>query len=179
MLKYKIDPQQSEVMIYTTNSGFLASAGHKLQIKAEDIKGSIKADPKNIRQAHLELEIKSASLKVNNPTPEKDKKEIEETLCNKVLECEQYPEIQFNSSSLELLEGSRYKISGELNLHGVRHNLSTEVVIEESSTLISAKGEFKIKQSDYQIKPPTALGGALKVKDELRISFDIKAPVSH
>jgi len=39
--------------------------------------------------------------------------------------------------------------------------------------MLHAFGEFTIRQSDYNIKPISAIGGGLKVKDELKFSFDI------
>jgi len=38
-----------------------------------------------------------------------------------------------------------------------------------------AKGEFSIKQTDYKIKPVSVAGGTLKIKNELKCSFDILA----
>ena len=41
--------------------------------------------------------------------------------------------------------------------------------------MLRAFGEFAIRQSDYNIKPVSAIGGGLKVKDEVKFSFDIVA----
>jgi hypothetical protein len=32
-----------------------------------------------------------------------------------------------------------------------------------------------VRQSDYEIRPVSAVGGAVKLKDELKLSFDITA----
>jgi hypothetical protein len=40
---------------------------------------------------------------------------------------------------------------------------------------LRAHGEFTVRLSTYGIKPPSAIGGTLKVKDELKCSFDIVA----
>jgi hypothetical protein len=40
-----------------------------------------------------------------------------------------------------------------------------------------AYGEFAVKQTDYGIKLVTAAAGAVKVKDEIRCSFNIVANV--
>jgi hypothetical protein len=36
-------------------------------------------------------------------------------------------------------------------------------------------GDFSVRQSDYEIKPVSAAGGAVKMKDEIKLSFDIIA----
>ena len=41
--------------------------------------------------------------------------------------------------------------------------------------MIRASGEFSLNQSDYGIKPISVAGGTLKVKDELKFSFDMVA----
>ena len=38
-----------------------------------------------------------------------------------------------------------------------------------------ASGEFSVRQSDYEIAPITAAAGAIKVKDEVKCTFDIVA----
>jgi hypothetical protein len=38
-----------------------------------------------------------------------------------------------------------------------------------------AKGAFTLKQSSFGIKPVSVAGGTIKVKDELKFTFDIVA----
>ena len=38
-----------------------------------------------------------------------------------------------------------------------------------------AMGDFALRRSDYKIDPVSALGGAVKLKDELKLSFNISA----
>ena len=42
-------------------------------------------------------------------------------------------------------------------------------------TMLRISGEFPIRQSDYGIKPVSFAGGALKLKDELKFSFELVA----
>ena len=41
--------------------------------------------------------------------------------------------------------------------------------------MLRSLGEFSLRQSDYNIKLVSAIGGWLKVKDEVKFSFDIVA----
>jgi hypothetical protein len=41
--------------------------------------------------------------------------------------------------------------------------------------MLRASGDFILRQPDYQIKPVSVAGGALKLKDELNFSFEILA----
>jgi hypothetical protein len=41
--------------------------------------------------------------------------------------------------------------------------------------LLRANGSFSVLQSDYRIQPVSVAGGTLKLKDELKLEFDIAA----
>ncbi len=40
---------------------------------------------------------------------------------------------------------------------------------------LRAQGELTIRQTDFGIKPVSVAGGMLKIKDELKCSFDLLA----
>ncbi len=96
-----------------------------------------------------------------------------------VLEIARYPEVVFMSTKISAnrtAEGQhRARINGNLSLHGVTrdHLINAQVTVNGSS--LRAQGEFALRQTDYNIKPVSAVGGTLKMKDELKLSFDIVA----
>ena len=48
-------------------------------------------------------------------------------------------------------------------------------IVLVTGDLMRASGEFSLRQSDYGILPVTVAAGALRVKDEVKLSFDIVA----
>jgi polyisoprenoid-binding protein YceI len=66
-------------------------------------------------------------------------------------------------------------LNGELTLHGVTRPMpvSARVVIQSDS--LRASGEFTVRQSEYDIAQVSAAGGAIRVKDELKCTFEIVA----
>jgi len=58
---------------------------------------------------------------------------------------------------------------------GVTRNLSISARVSVNGTSMRSVGEFFIRQSDYEIQPVTAAGGAIRLKDELKVAFDITA----
>ena len=42
-------------------------------------------------------------------------------------------------------------------------------------TMLRASGEFMLSQAAYEIKPVSVAGGALKLKDEVKFSFEMVA----
>jgi hypothetical protein len=47
--------------------------------------------------------------------------------------------------------------------------------VRVASESLRAQGEFSLRQTDYRIKLVSAAGRTIKVKDELKLSFDILA----
>ena len=67
------------------------------------------------------------------------------------------------------------KIAGDLFLHGVTRRQSVSANAAPADDKLRANGEFSIKQSDFKIRLVSVSGGTLKVKDELKLAFDIIA----
>ena len=66
-------------------------------------------------------------------------------------------------------------MNGELTLHGVKRAQPVSAHVSVEGNTLRAMGDFAIRQSDYAIRPVSALGGAVKLKDELKVSFRISA----
>jgi polyisoprenoid-binding protein YceI len=67
------------------------------------------------------------------------------------------------------------KIEGDLFLHGITRPQTLSANVAPADDKLRVYGEFSIKQSDFKIRLVSVAGGALKVKDELKLSFDIVA----
>ena len=66
-------------------------------------------------------------------------------------------------------------MNGELSLHGVTRAQPVSARVTLNGDTLRAVGDFSVRQSDYEIKPVSAAGGTVKLKDELKLSFDITA----
>jgi polyisoprenoid-binding protein YceI len=178
-LIYKIDPNQSQWMIHTGTSGLLAGMGHKLNIAINDYSGTIRFTPDDPDTASLEIIIKSDSLSVTDKIAEKDKQEIKDNMKEKVLDIKSYPEIIFKSTKVisqkNMGDNFEIQIQGDLTLHGVTKNISIPANVLLHENRLITHGEFQIKQSDFGIKLFSAAGGTIKVKNELKLSFNLVA----
>ena len=94
-----------------------------------------------------------------------DKANILQTIDDEVLHRH---DIEFRSTAVSA-DGERYAISGELTLGGQTHPLDFELEAPAGGGLTASA---VLKQTDWGIKPYTALFGALKVADEVTVSFD-------
>jgi polyisoprenoid-binding protein YceI len=66
-------------------------------------------------------------------------------------------------------------LNGELTLHGVSRPLTVPARVTINGDILKASGTFSLLQTDYDIQLVSVAGGALKVKDEVKFSFDIVA----
>jgi hypothetical protein len=96
---------------------------------------------------------------------------------DEVLETSAYPQIAFRgaASSAAAIADGRYRLylRGELTLHGVtqRHETEAELILFVDG--LRLRGGDLLRMSGYGIRPVTAVGGTIRLKDELRFSFDI------
>ena len=74
----------------------------------------------------------------------------------------------FRSKKLQT-ENIAVTANGVISLHGETRPKTIEAVAEINNGNITADGEFSLRQSDFRIEQVKALGGTLKVKDEVKI----------
>ncbi len=81
------------------------------------------------------------------------------------------------SLSIQKISENLYAVTlnGELSLHGVTRALPIAARVTMKGETLRAAGDFSVRQSDYEIRPVSAAGGTVKLKDELKLSFDIVA----
>jgi len=60
-------------------------------------------------------------------------------------------------------------VHGNLALHGKDHLIAVEVTLKDERY----RGSATIKQTDFGITPATVAGGTVKVKDGVKVEFDI------
>jgi len=178
-VQYKIDASQSRFMVKVSKDGLLSVLAHDHNIAIRDISGVAQFTPGPISPASLHLTIKSESLAVTDKVSASDRQKIEKTMREEVLEVDKHPDIVFKSTKIDIdkSEDGQYqaKIWGELTLHGVTKSGLINAAVTMADNTLHARGSFPLRQSEYSIKPVSAGGGTIKVKDELKFTFDIVA----
>jgi polyisoprenoid-binding protein YceI len=99
---------------------------------------------------------------------------------NEVLESAKYQRISFKSASVSDVKpagGDSYSftLNGDLTLHGVTKRIAVPVTATITPQQLRATGKYTLRQTDFGIKPYSAAGGTVKVKNEVVIHFDIVA----
>ena len=133
-----------------------------------DRRGSISDDS----PLKVDLTVRSADLRVLDPDLSANKRaEVQARMISaEVLDVMKFPEIAFTSTSVEPAGADRWTITGRLTIHGQTRTITFAV----SRANGRYRGDVLIKQRDFGIEPIRIAAGAVKVKDELKVEFDIK-----
>jgi polyisoprenoid-binding protein YceI len=176
---YVLDNRASRFTVRAFSMGMLAAMGHNPTIAIRDFNGEALFDPADPGKGSLSIRIRADSLEVTDDIKSSDRREIESLMNQKVLESAKYPSIEFQSTvrSANPLGEGRYQVNldGSLLLHGARGNVPVIAYIALTGNTLRASGEFALQQSAFGIAPVSIAGGALKLKDELKFSFDVVA----
>ncbi|HEV2687217.1 MAG TPA: YceI family protein [Bryobacteraceae bacterium] len=162
-----IDTTKSVMTVHVYKGGAFSAFGHNHEISAPIRSGSA-----DITGHHVELTVEASALRVRDTdASEKDRAEIQKTMLGPaVLDTERYREIVFRSTAAEPAGTGAWNVSGALTLHGQTKTVAVRVS-EKAGHYI---GQVALKQTDFGMKPVKVGGGAVKVKDEIRIEFDIQ-----
>lgn len=178
--RYKINAGQSRFTVRALVGGLLSSvAGHDHTIAIRDFSGTAAFTYGSVTPASLQFTVKADSLAVTDKVSESDRNKIQTTMRNEVLDVNSYPEIIFKSTGITAtrVEEGKYqtRITGDLTLHGTTRALTINALVTFYATSLAAEGQFALRQTDYGIRPVSVAGGTIKVKDELKFSFNIVA----
>lgn len=162
-----IDTSRSVVTIEVKKAGIFSAFAHDHQIAAPLAGGTV-----DIPGRMVELRFKSMLLQVRDRgISEKERADIQSTMLGaEVLDAQRYPEIVFRSTSVEPAGQGLWKVDGDLSVHGQTHPVSADV--RDNSGHYT--GSLLLRQSEFGITPIKIAGGTIRVKDEIRINFDIQ-----
>ena len=162
-----IDIERSTLTVFVYKSGLFSAFADDHVIRAPLASGLISADP----PFSVAVRVRSASLKVLDPGLAIGKRsEVQARMLGpEVLDSEKYPDIEFASMAVESAGADRWTVTGRLTIHGVTQ-LTKFAVARQGGRY---RGTAVLKQRDFGIEPISIVGGTVKVKDELRVEFDI------
>lgn len=161
-----VDVEHSTLTIRVFKSGLFSGFAHDHQIAAPLSSGAV-----DLSALSVEVHFDARQLKVLDPNVSAgDRAKVQETmLSNQVLDAQRFPEIMFVSRSVKPSGENAYNVEGDLTLHGVTHPLTLPVALRNGHY----SGSVNLKQTEFGITPISLVGGSVKVKDTVEITFDI------
>jgi hypothetical protein len=171
--RYRLGPADGTLAVRTKRTGAAAMAGHNLLLHVMAWEATLEVGD----EPALAVTADGASLRVQEGTGgmqalgDDDKQSIEQTIDDDVLKRQ---EIAFRSTRVEAADGGgRIAVHGELTLLGTTRPLAFDVEVADGERLTASA---VVKQTDWGLKPYSALFGALKVVDEVEVSIDTALP---
>lgn len=163
----EIDSQHSTMTVHVYKSGFLSAFGHNHEIQASIQSGQVKESGR----PSVDLRIDARKLRVLDPdVSDGTRAQIEQTMLgSQVLDTDHFSEIRFQSTDVEPKGPDHWIVHGNLGLHGKERLITFEVTLKDGRYRRSAT----VRQTDFGITPVTVAGGTVKVKDEVKIEFEI------
>jgi polyisoprenoid-binding protein YceI len=177
--RYVIDGRSSRFTVRAFATGMLAKMGHNPTVAIRDFSGEMRFNPDKLQAGSFHLLIKSASMSVQDDINDKDLREMERLMNQEVLETAKFPEILYEAPSISVTKMGDMlysaTLNGKLTLHGVTRSQPITARVLLLGEMLRASSDFSLDQTDYNIKLVSVAGGALKLKDELKFSFEIVA----
>ncbi|MFP5262262.1 MAG: YceI family protein [Blastocatellia bacterium] len=177
--RYRIDASQSRFIVRAFAGGLLSGFAHDHTIAIRSFTGEAAFTYVTVSPASLQMTIKADSLAVTDKVSDSDRQKIQATMRDEVLEVDKYPEIVLKSTNVVATRTGEghydATITGDLTLHGVTRGVSIPAKLVFNADNMRARGEFSLRQTSYGIKPVSIAAGTIKVKDEVKFSFEIVA----
>jgi YceI-like domain len=160
-----IGPPAAKLTVQTGKAGAAAVAGHNLLIEVTSWSATLDDDSLTLTADATSMRVLEGSGGIQ-PLGEDDRAGITKTIDEDVLKG---GAIEFHSTSVAQRDNGVLHVEGELDLLGTTRPLAFDVTVGGDGSLA---GEATFKQSDWGIKPYSALFGTLKVSDQIRVAVD-------
>jgi len=186
-----VDSEASRVRFYLWRGGPLAAKGHNHVMVVKNMDGAVFV-PSNMLEdkMHFDVVFPVEQIEVDPPalrqelggafatdiSPKGVQGTRDHMLGDKVLEARRFPRIGLSSNKV-YGEVPKLAVDTVITLHGVRRHQMVPVTMTVLGDRLRAEGAFAIEQTDYGIKPFSAMGGALYILDPIMIEFSLEARI--
>jgi polyisoprenoid-binding protein YceI len=176
---FSVEPDRSRALIDVGKTGAFSFAGHSHEVEAPISGGVVHLDADDPSRSDVRLEFNAAAMHVTGKgEPADDVPKVTAAMLGEmVLDIRRYPGITFESTSVSgrpSANGFDLLVTGRLTIRGTTRTITAPVVVQVAADRLTATGKFVIKQTDYGITP-ISVGGVVKVKNEMTISFTVAA----
>ncbi|KAA2263397.1 YceI family protein [Solihabitans fulvus] len=171
---YRIGPDNGRLVLHTRRAGLASVLGHDLTIEVDRWSGEITV-AENPADSTLLVTVETGALRIiaatggAKPLSERDKREILQQ-ARKILDSDRTPTATYASTAVAADGASGGTVDGTFTLLGRGLGLRLKVTGSGDGRYL-ATGE--VVQSDYGIKPYSAMFGALKLADSVGIQAEV------
>lgn len=178
-MKFVIDRAVSRFRVQAFATGLLSAFGHNPTIEIRNYDAEISCFLDTFEKASLRVTVDTTRMEVLDEMKASDRQKLEEEMYEKVLDSQHFPTAIYESSNALVHkltnENLRVEVNGQLSFHGAARSQALQANVNVLGSMLRIAGDFLIRQSDYGIKPVSFAAGALRLKDELKFTFDLVA----
>jgi polyisoprenoid-binding protein YceI len=174
---HDLGPGDGRVLVKTGREGLAARVGHDLTLEITQWSARVTVpaadDTSDATTLTAELDLGSLTVREGTggakPLSEKDHGEIHKQI-RKILG--NSPSAKFQSTRVftSASASAGGAVEGTLALHGVSRSIRLEFSSPEPGRY---RGSTRIRQSDFGITPYSGFFGALKLRDEVTVEFEV------
>ncbi len=173
-----LGPQHGTLTLHTGVEGKAAKMGHNLTIEVTDWSAELSFDGDAPSTARLRAGLASLHVVKGEggvkPVSDKDKQSIRDNALA-TLKAAQHPDVTFSSTSIRTTPGG-YALDGNLSIAGTTRPATVEVSVTDSGERWTVTGGAPVVQSEYGVKPYSAMMGGLKVRDRVDVRLEAAVP---
>jgi polyisoprenoid-binding protein YceI len=154
-----------------------AKLAHDLILTANSWNGTLNVDADNPAASSATLSIDARSIEIVEAVggvkslSDKDRRDIDKNINEKVLQTSKFPELKFESTSVSGAEPN-FNVAGNMTIAGSTRPVN--VALNVDGTTVT--GRTSISQKDFGIKPFSAMMGAIKLRDDVDFELTVSLP---
>lgn len=186
-VRYRIDGERSEVLVWVRSDGPLANLGHNHIIQVGELAGELWLPP-DPRRAAFRLAFPVAALRLDEPERRAQQGAgYEESLSAEdiagtrihmldaaLLDGANYPQIELYCESVSP-SGAGWIAHTIIKVRSLSARVDIPIQLDSTANTLTASGEFTVTHEMLGLVPHSALLGSLRVAQPLRIRFRILA----
>jgi len=137
--------------------------------------GKVELDEANLTKSQVDISIKTESIDTD------DAKRDEHLRSPDFFDAKKFPTLTFKSTKIAKSGGKKYKLTGDLTIHGVTKNVTLDAEISDAvknpwgKMVRSVKLGGKIKRGDFDLKWNKALeAGGVLVGDDVTLDIQVE-----
>jgi polyisoprenoid-binding protein YceI len=178
-----LDPSTGSLRVLLYKDGPLRALGHDHALAAPAFQGQVELSSGS---AQLMLTIDATKLVIDTAPVREEQgwsalKDSDVESINagmrgpRGLDVKKYPQITFRSDTIEPVAGEKdlWEVTGRFSLHGTTQTIDFPVTMTDGPGGKWFSGYVRLRQSEYGVKPFTVFGGAVSVKDEILVRFNL------
>jgi len=186
-MHYRIDAEQSQVLVLVYRDGRMANLGHNHVIAVRQLSGeiSVAGDPAH---SSWQLDFPVAALSVDEPQLRAAQGEEFQTRLDDVaiagtrdhmlgpqlLDAAHYPTIHLQSEQIRS-QGDGLHLVARIVVRGQTAQVDVPLALERSPQQLVARGEFDLTHAELGLTPYSVALGALRVADRMHVRYRLVA----